>query len=159
MLQPPRCSDAGPEPSCSCSCNCQLFSHLLLFAAACHHLEQYCNLLWVRTGLPCMFCQATRVAHRYSKSMQQYLHFRCTVMYFILHQYNFHWLYELRRWLDSLLALTLTLHNNDSDFSFTIGGDGKWLCNPKVPAFGEALACSWPLVLFPTCQHGAVFLL
>lgn len=159
MLQPPRCSHAGPEPSSSCNCNCQLFSHLLLFAAACHHLEQYCNLLWAKTRSPCMFCHATGVAHGYSKSMQQYLHFRCSVMDFILPQYNFHWLYDLRRWLGSLLALKVTLHDNDSEFSFIIGGDGKRLCNPKVQAFGEALACSRPLVLFPTCQHGAVFLL
>lgn len=45
-------------------------------------------------------------------------------------------------------------------FLFCIEGrDGKWFCNPKVPAFGETLACTWSLVLLPTCQHGAVFLL
>lgn len=77
-------------------------------------------------------------------------------MDFILYQYDFHRLYELRRLLDSPLVLKM---NNDSNFPFIKGGDGKRLCNPKVPTFGETLACSRPLVLFPTRQHGAVFLL
>lgn len=50
-------------------------------------------------------------------------------------------------------------YNNDSNLCFIKGGDGKRLRNPEVQAFGETFACSWPLVLFPTRQHGAVFLL
>lgn len=159
MLQPPRRSHVGPEPSCLCSWIASHFptSHFLLLLVTIWNVEY--NLLWARTELHCVFCQADVFAHGYSKSMQQLLHFRCTVMGLILHRYNFHWLYELRRLLDSLLVFKVSLYNNDSNFPFIKGSDGEWLCNPKVPAFGETLACSWSLVLFPTCQHGAVFLL
>jgi len=49
-----------------------------------------CSLLWARTGSPCIFCHTDGFAHGYSKSMQEQLHFACTLMDFLLHQYNFH---------------------------------------------------------------------